>query len=79
MKINFNDLIWFKLTPHGEQLWREYFSSTSGTYMPKPNEHGWLVEQLWEVAKALQSELFNGARPVLVDNVFYTSDPEGSP
>lgn len=68
-KININDTIKFRLTPHGEAIWQAYLRAHDLHIPPFPTDSCGRVEmQLWEVMHIFGPSLYMGSEQIIVDN-----------
>jgi len=66
VEFNINDYVWFKLTPHGAQVWQDYrnqWRDLGVNYdreLPLPDAEGYHHLQMWDWMRIFGEHLGNG-------------------
>lgn len=75
MRFNINNLVKVRLTYHGHHILRDYYSELSkssgsdlSSLIPKIDKDGYQSFQLWNFMQIFGSEMWNGARQIIVNN-----------
>ena len=69
-KININDTVRFRLTPHGEAIWQAYRSQRGIPFTPfnAADSCGRTEMQFWEMMHIFGPALYMGSEQIIVDN-----------